>query len=116
MGSPKVQTPPGGAANALVHSAFILAGAVTIILGPVLPILISRWSLTDEQAGLLFTFPFCGNLVGIAALGPLTSRDAYGRTFGIGFALIALGLVALNSEHELISVTSTAVFGCGLGL
>jgi fucose permease len=30
--------------------------------------------------------------------------------------LIALGLAALNSGHELISVTSTAVFGCGLGL
>ena len=116
MGSPKVQTPPGRAANVLVHSAFILAGAATIILGPVLPILISRWSLTDEQAGLLFTFQFCGNLLGIAALGPLVSRHGYGRTFGIGFSLIALGLAALNSGHELISVTSTAVFGCGLGL
>jgi len=116
MGSPKVKTPPGRAANALVHSAFILAGAATIILGPVLPILISRWSLTDEQAGLLFTFQFCGNLLGIAALGPLVSRQGYGRTFGIGFSLIALGLAALNSGHELISVTSTAVFGCGLGL
>jgi fucose permease len=47
--------------NALVHSGFIVAGAVTIILGPILPILIARWSLSDERAGLFFTLQFCGN-------------------------------------------------------
>jgi FHS family glucose/mannose:H+ symporter-like MFS transporter len=113
---PIVDAPLKRTANAVVYSGFILAGAATIILGPILPILIARWSLTDEEAGLLFTLQFCGNLLGVAALGTLISRYGYRRTFGIAFALIALGLFNLNSGVEVISVTSTAVFGCGLGL
>jgi FHS family glucose/mannose:H+ symporter-like MFS transporter len=111
-----VDAPLNRAANAVVYSGFIVAGAATIILGPILPILIARWSLSDEQAGLLFTLQFCGNLLGVAALGTLVSRYGYGRTFGIAFTLIALGLFNLNSGIEVISVSSTAVFGCGLGL
>jgi fucose permease len=109
-------TPLKRTANAVVYSGFIVAGAATIILGPILPILIARWSLTDEAAGLLFTLQFCGNLIGVAALGTLVSRYGYGRTFGVAFTLIALGLFSLNSGVEVISVGSTAVFGCGLGL
>jgi MFS transporter, FHS family, glucose/mannose:H+ symporter len=111
-----VDAPLKRTANAVVYSGFIVAGAATIILGPILPILIARWSLTDEEAGLLFTLQFCGNLLGVAALGTLVSRYGYGRTFGIAFTLIALGVFNLNSGVEAISVTSTAVFGCGLGL
>src|SRR5258708_20494236 len=102
MGSPKLQTPPGRAANALVHSAFILAGAATIILGPVLPILISRWSLPDEQAGLLFTFQFCGNLLGIAALGPLVSSQGSERTFGIAFSLVSVAMSPSTHSNSLL--------------
>src|SRR4051794_8227302 len=91
-----VDAPLKRTANAVVYSGFIVAGAATIVLGPILPILIARWSLTDEEAGLLFTLQFCGNLLGVAALGTLISRFGYGRTFGIAFALIALGLFNLN--------------------
>ena len=43
--SPAKRTP-----NVIVHSGFIVTGVVTVILGPILPILIARWSLTDERA------------------------------------------------------------------
>jgi fucose permease len=103
-------------ANAVVHSGFIVAGAVTIILGPILPILIARWSMSDERAGLFFTLQFCGNLLGIASLGSLISRRGYGQTLGIGFTFIALGIAALNFDSELIGLMATAGFGYGLGL
>lgn len=103
-------------ANAVVHSGFIVAGAVTIILGPLLPILIARWSLSDERAGLFFTLQFCGNLLGIISLGPLISRRGYGQTLGIGFTFIALGMSGLNLGGELVGLTATASFGYGLGL
>jgi MFS transporter, FHS family, glucose/mannose:H+ symporter len=108
--------PAKRAANALVHSGFIVAGVVTIILGPILPILIARWSMSDERAGLFFTLQFCGNLLGIVSLGSLISRLGYGVTIGIGFTFIAMGMAALNLSNEFMGLIATASFGYGLGL
>jgi len=103
-------------ANAVVHSGFIVAGVVTVILGPILPILMARWSMSDERAGLFFTLQFCGNLLGIASLGSLISRRGYGQTLGLGFIFIALGIAALNLGSEILCLVATAGFGYGLGL
>jgi FHS family glucose/mannose:H+ symporter-like MFS transporter len=103
-------------AKKLVYSSFVLAGIVTTLLGPILPFLISRWSLTDERAGLFFTLQFCGNLAGIASLGRLISRRGYGRTLVIGFCLIAVGVAGLNLGNEFGCLFCTGVFGYGLGL
>src|SRR5579864_2855370 len=103
-------------ATALIYSSFVLAGVVTTLLGPILPLLAARWALTDERAGLFFTFQFIGNLAGIALLGTLLTRRGYGRTFVIGFASIAAGIAGLNFANEWACLFSTAVFGCGLGL
>jgi len=108
--------PARRAANALLHSGFVVAGVVTVILGPILPILIARWSLSDEAAGLFFTLQFCGNLLGILSLGSLISRLGYARTIGIGFTFIAAGIAALNLSNEPISFMATFAFGYGLGL
>ena len=103
-------------ASALIYSSFVLAGVVTTLLGPMLPLLMARWSMTDERAGLFFTFQFFGNLAGIAALGHLLTRRGYGPTFVIGFGAIAVGIAGLNSVNQFTCLTATAVFGFGLGL
>jgi FHS family glucose/mannose:H+ symporter-like MFS transporter len=103
-------------ATALIYSSFVLAGVVTTLLGPMLPLLMARWSMTDERAGLFFTFQFFGNLAGIATLGPLLTRSGYGRTFVIGFISIGAGIAGLNSANEFVCLASTAFFGYGLGL
>ena len=46
----------------LLPLGFILTGFPTIIVGPILPIFISRWSLSDTQAGLFFTVQFTASL------------------------------------------------------
>jgi FHS family glucose/mannose:H+ symporter-like MFS transporter len=102
--------------NSLIHAGFVLAGIVTTILGPFLPFLIARWSLTDERAGLFFTLQFCGNLIGISSLGGLISRRGYGQTFAIGFTFIALGVAGLNLGNEFACLFCTGVYGYGLGL
>src|SRR5271154_4578104 len=102
--------------SALIYSSFVLAGVVTTLLGPMLPLLMARWSMTDERAGLFFTFQFFGNLAGIATLGPLLTRRGYGQTFVIGFISIGAGIAGLNSANEFACLTSTAIFGYGLGL
>ena len=43
---------------------FAASGIITVMLGPLLPSLIERWSLQDAQAGTLFTSFFLGQLVG----------------------------------------------------
>src|SRR6266446_10587811 len=43
---------------------FIVAGIVTVMLGPLLPVLIQRWHIQDAQAGTLFTASFAGQLCG----------------------------------------------------
>ena len=89
-----------------------------MLLGPILPILISRWSLTDERAGLFFTTQFCGQLAGCLSTGvliPLRGRG-YRLTFAIGFALIALGVAALGLGDAHAGLAGTALYGYGLGL
>jgi fucose permease len=116
--SPTNPAPHHGRANFVIHAAFASAGIVTVLLGPILPILISRWSLSDERAGLFFTTQFCGQLAGCLSTGvliPLRGRG-YRLTFAIGFALIALGVAALGLGGAYAGLAGTALYGYGLGL
>jgi fucose permease len=113
---PRDDLPHQAAANALIHAGFIVAGVVTILLGPILPILIARWSLTDERAGLFFTVQFIGNLLGVASLSALVSRRGYGVTLAAGYVSMALGVAGLALRSENVGLLATAVFGYGLGL
>ncbi len=102
------------AAPAVLHVGFVVTGIVTTLLGPMLPILISRWSLSDRRAGLFFTAQFCGSMVGVASLGWLIKRG-YRLTFVCGFGLIAAGVAGLSLDSNVASLAAAAVFGCGLG-
>jgi len=104
------------AANAVIHSGVAVGGVVTVLLGPVLPILIARWSLSDERAGLFFTLQFFGTLLGVAFLGILLSWRGYRTTLAAGYTLIALGVAGLDLGSERRALLSTVVFGIGLGL
>jgi FHS family glucose/mannose:H+ symporter-like MFS transporter len=108
--------PHRAAASALIHFGFAVMGVVTIILGPILPILIARWSLSDERAGLYFTLEFCGNLLGVASMGALLSSRGYRVTLVVGYAITAVGVAALALGGENLSLVATALFGYGLGL
>ena len=108
--------PHKSAANALIHAGFAVSGVVTILLGPILPILIARWSLSDERAGLFFTVQFIGNLLGVASLGALVSHRGYGTTLVAGYITMALGVAGLALRNENLGLLATVVFGYGLGL
>jgi MFS transporter, FHS family, glucose/mannose:H+ symporter len=102
----------------VIHAAFGAAGIVTVLLGPILPILISRWSLSDERAGLFFTTQFCGQLAGCLSTGlliPIRGRG-YRLTFAVGFALIAFGVALLGLGNAHAGLVGTAMYGYGLGL
>jgi FHS family glucose/mannose:H+ symporter-like MFS transporter len=102
------------AASIVLHGGIVVTGIVTTLVGPLLPILISRWSLSDQKAGLFFTAQFCGSMVGVVSIRPLLKRG-YRYTFVCGFASIAAGVAGLNIGSYVATLAAAAVFGCGLG-
>ena len=80
---------------ALLYAGFALTGVVTTMLGPLLPTLISAWSIDDARAGGLFTAQFAGALVGLAATSALLGRLGTTRVIVGGFAVVAVGVIGL---------------------
>jgi FHS family glucose/mannose:H+ symporter-like MFS transporter len=110
------QGPGRGAATAVLHAGFIVTGVVTVLLGPILPLLIARWSMSDANAGLFFTTQFVGTIVGVATLGLLIRLRGYRITFITGYVSMMAGVAGLNLGSEVGCVLATAAFGYGLGL
>lgn len=104
------------AATAAVFASFVVAGVVTTILGPILPVLIGRWSLTDARAGLFFTVQFTTNMIGLASLSALLPRWGYKSTLVPGYLAVAVGLAGLNASTVSGGLVATAIYGYGLGL
>jgi MFS transporter, FHS family, glucose/mannose:H+ symporter len=107
---------PKTAASAAIFGAFVVAGVVTTLLGPLLPTLISRWLLSDEQAGIFFVCQFGTSMMGVVSLSALIPRWGYKTTLITGYAAIALGIAGLNSPHHVGGLIATCLFGYGLGL
>ena len=107
---------PGFAARATVHLGFALAGVVTTLLGPILPVLIAHWKLTDSQAGLFFSAQYFAALSGSLTLSALLVWRGYRIVLGGGFALIAVGVSLLVHGNHAMGLAFTAVYGYGLGL
>lgn len=102
------------AASVVLHAGIVVAGVATVLIGPILPILIGRWSLSDQRAGLFFTAQFCGSMTGVASIRWLIARG-YRQTFVCGFSLVAAGVAGLNLGGYEACLGATFVFGCGLG-
>jgi MFS transporter, FHS family, glucose/mannose:H+ symporter len=88
---------------------FLVAGAVTVMLGPLLPQLIQHWQIQDAQAGTLFTADFIGQLCGawIAARNLRVSLI-------YGSILSAAGCIALTWQG--FGAAHIALFCIGVGL
>jgi FHS family glucose/mannose:H+ symporter-like MFS transporter len=106
--------PISSAASIVLHAGFVVTGVATTLIGPILPILVARWSLSDQRAGLFFTAQFCGSMAGVASIRWLIGRG-YRQAFVCGFLLIAAGLAGLNLDSNGACLGATFVFGCGLG-
>ena len=83
-------------------------------LGTLLPTLVARWSLSDAQAGELFTAQFAGAMAGSLTQGWIVSRWGANRSVAAGYLLMALGtaVVALGGA----STVMAALFCAGVGI
>jgi len=104
------------APSIVLHFGFVITGVVTTLLGPILPILIARWSLNDEQAGLFFMAQFLGSMAGVCLFGVLVLLHGYKPALTLGFTLVAGGVAVLAFGNLSTGLIATATFGCGLGL
>ena len=100
----------------LLFAGFILIGIATVIIGPMLPLFIQRWSLDDRQAGLFFTVQFTAAMIGVGMSSALSAWRGYRPALILGYVLTAAGLAALNAGSHRLALVSTASFGCGYGL
>ena len=105
-----------GALVGLLAAGFILTGFPTVIAGPILPTFISRWGLTDSQAGLFFTVQFAASLAAVWITTGLTAWKGYRPGLVIGYALTGIGLAMLNAPTHAIALVAVAVYGVGYGL
>jgi len=97
---------------------FIICGVVTVVAGPLLPVLATRWGLHDAQSGWFFLAQFVFSTAG-AILSPLHLR----RNLTGGYALIAGGLLllsfALGGSGPIgrpLALTAFSLTGLGIGL
>lgn len=93
------------------YFGFMITGLVTVMLGPVLPVLSARWGLSDVQAGYLFAAQFSGSTLGSAV-------SSYHRraSLVVGYAGIAAGLLAVAFGSYAVALGGFALLGVGLGL
>jgi len=101
---------------ALLFAGFVLTGVATVIVGPLLPVFIRKWSLDDGQAGLFFTVQFAAAMGGTALSSVLSSWRGYRPALVLGYVMIGAGLAALNTESHAMAMAAAASFGCGYGL
>ena len=101
---------------ARLHSGFVYIGIVTILLGPLLPYLARHWSLTDSQAGFLFTAEYSGSVLGNVLTGLLLPRFGFSKVMGTSFLLFVLSFSFLGSGPWTLACLLIFLYGIGMGL
>ncbi|MGA8037742.1 MAG: MFS transporter [Candidatus Acidiferrales bacterium] len=115
--SPSIVAPSSSTRGltAFVHAGFVVAGAVTILLGPILPMLAARWSLEDAQTGYFFLAQFLTAILGSALSSYAMPRWGYKKSFLASFFLIGLGVAALGHFEWIGTLVAISIYGAGLG-
>jgi MFS transporter, FHS family, glucose/mannose:H+ symporter len=100
----------------LIHVDFLVTGIVMTFLGPMLPHLSARWSLTDTQSGSLIFAEFFSSIFGMLLSGFLVQRLGYRFTLMIGLVLMPAGMVLLASGPWILGIVAISILGLGYGV
>src|SRR5438874_5199934 len=93
----------------LLHIDFLLTGIVMTFLGPMLPILATRWSLNDSAAGALIFTQFLSSMFGMLLSGLLVERQGYRVTLTVGAVLMASGMTLLATGNYWTGLLSICI-------
>ena len=100
----------------LIHVDFLLTGIVMTFLGPILPILAARWSISDAVSGRLYLTQFVSSMFGMLSSASAVQRRGYRFTFIIGLLLMATGVTLLASGSFSRGIVAVAILGFGHGI
>jgi fucose permease len=95
----------------LLYLGFLGTGALTVLLGVVLPKVAAAWHLTDSQSGMLLMTLFAGS-----SLGALFVRKHFQRTLSYGYLLIPAAGALLIIAPRVVAVPAIFLYGVGLGM
>jgi fucose permease len=98
------------------YAAFVPIGIVTVLLGPLLPTLSARWSLSYSAAGALFPTQFWASTVAVGVSGILVSRFGFRFAMKAGLVLMCVSVALLLTGSRLMGMICVAGYGVGLGL
>jgi fucose permease len=101
---------------ALIHVDFLITGIVMTFIGPMLPILAARWSLTDAQSGSLIFVQFFSSMFGMLVSGLSVQRQGYRFTLIVGALLMASGMALVASGSWGMGIIAVCILGIGYGL
>lgn len=102
--------------TALLHLDFGLTGIVMTFLGPMLPSLAVRWSLSDARAGLLIFAEFFSSMFAMLISAGLVERIGYRLTLILGLLLMSGGMLFLSFGPWSMGMVSICIFGAGYGI
>lgn len=94
-----------------LYAGFLYAGALTVLLGVLLPRIASIHQLKDSQSGALLTIQFAAS-----ACGALFVRERLPQTLLRGYILMIAGVVAVIFLPASWAFAAIAVFSLGLGM
>jgi MFS transporter, FHS family, glucose/mannose:H+ symporter len=105
--------PTAGSLRAAIplYLGFAATGVGVALPGALLPAMLLRWHLQDEQAGRLFLLAWIGS-----SLGALLVRGSLRRTLLVGSVAVALGATGLGFCAGRGANAWMALYGLGLGL
>jgi FHS family glucose/mannose:H+ symporter-like MFS transporter len=104
---------PGAArlSTGIMFAAFVATGVGLTLPGAMLPLLLVRWSMNDERAGLLFFLFFIGSMCGA-----VISRGSLDRSIARGGAAAAIGIAGLALASRISAFPAIFIYGMGLGI
>src|ERR1700694_5819203 len=98
------------------YASFVPIGIATVLLGPMLPTLSSRWSLNYSQAGALFTVQYVASTLAVALSGVMVSRWGFRFAMKAGLLLMSAGVALLLAGPKILGILCIAASGGGMGL
>ena len=99
----------------IAHATFVPTGAITVMIGPLLPVLSARWGLNDTRAGYLITAQFMGAFLSTVSTSAIVPRWGFRYTIATGQILMAAGAVTLMAGNFATAVISVLCYGIGIG-
>ncbi|HMD08265.1 MAG TPA: hypothetical protein VKH63_12065 [Candidatus Acidoferrum sp.] len=100
----------------LLFAGFVLTGVEITVAGPMLPLFIARWSLSDSQAGVFSIVQFSGSLAGVWLSSLITHYFGTRTSLVLGYVMVGAGLATVNASSMTVAFFALAALGIGYGL